>query len=151
MKLEKNTPQWHGLLYQTLELRDLIWRTYEQIAACNAVEADKLLRQAGDEQYRLMSALVSYLPERNPMYATCSACQQPMNVDSCTLGKLIFPNGDEYPRIPFPQQEPLRCHGCNIAPGGFHHEECDVEECPRCHGQLISCGCLDEGILNDVG
>jgi hypothetical protein len=28
--------------------------------------------------------------------------------------------------------------------GGFHHPGCDTEECPKCHGQLISCGCLDD-------
>ena len=37
-----------------------------------------------------------------------------------------------------------RCSDCNIAGGSFHHPGCDMEECPRCHFQLISCGCLDE-------
>lgn len=35
------------------------------------------------------------------------------------------------------------CHDCNIKIGGIHHPGCDVEECPKCHGQLISCGCLE--------
>lgn len=38
-----------------------------------------------------------------------------------------------------------RCHDCGIAPGGFHHPGCDIEICPRCKGQLISCDCEVEG------
>jgi len=40
-----------------------------------------------------------------------------------------------------------RCHDCNILKGGVHHPGCDAERCPRCAGQIISCGCLpgDEG------
>ena len=37
-----------------------------------------------------------------------------------------------------------RCHDCNIKIGGIHHPGCDMEECPKCHGQLISCGCITE-------
>lgn len=37
-----------------------------------------------------------------------------------------------------------RCHDCGIAKGGNHHPGCDMERCPKCGGQLISCGCLDE-------
>ena len=33
------------------------------------------------------------------------------------------------------------CGDCGAPRGGFHHRGCDLERCPRCSGQLISCGC----------
>ena len=33
------------------------------------------------------------------------------------------------------------CGGCGGAVGGFHHPGCEVERCPKCHGQLITCDC----------
>lgn len=42
------------------------------------------------------------------------------------------------------------CHDCNVAPGGVHHWGCDVEECPKCHGQLISCGCFTDSVFGKL-
>jgi hypothetical protein len=38
-----------------------------------------------------------------------------------------------------------RCGDCGTKPGGFHHLGCDLERCPRCRRQLISCGCWNDG------
>ncbi len=37
-----------------------------------------------------------------------------------------------------------RCGDCGVRRGGVHHHGCDLEQCPACDGQLISCGCLDD-------
>jgi hypothetical protein len=33
------------------------------------------------------------------------------------------------------------CHDCAAVAGQYHVPGCDMEECPQCGGQLISCGC----------
>ena len=40
------------------------------------------------------------------------------------------------------------CHDCGVVKGQLHVPGCDVERCPRCGGQVISCACPlseDEG------
>jgi rRNA maturation endonuclease Nob1 len=33
------------------------------------------------------------------------------------------------------------CHDCRVIKGELHVPSCDVEECPACGGQLLSCDC----------
>lgn len=35
-----------------------------------------------------------------------------------------------------------KCHDCGVELGEYHLEGCDTERCPKCAGQLISCGCF---------
>jgi hypothetical protein len=37
--------------------------------------------------------------------------------------------------------EASACHDCRVVRGQVHVAGCDVEECPKCHGQLIGCDC----------
>jgi hypothetical protein len=37
-----------------------------------------------------------------------------------------------------------RCSDCGVPKGGVHHHGCCLEQCPRCRGQLLSCGCWNE-------
>jgi hypothetical protein len=40
--------------------------------------------------------------------------------------------------------EKNKCHDCGAEEGQFHEPGCDMDECPFCHGQLLSCGCCYE-------
>lgn len=78
----------------------------------------------------------------------CKWCKKEMtdqNTTTCTPGLVKFPDGTQMDPIPYhldgvPKDH--RCHDCNVALGGIHHPGCDMECCPKCKGQLISCDCL---------
>lgn len=80
----------------------------------------------------------------------CGWCEQEMMDEktvSCTGNTVVkFPDGEEMESVPYDHDGPEdhRCHDCKVKKGGFHHPGCDMERCPACSGQLISCGCLDE-------
>ena len=56
------------------------------------------------------------------------------------------------PRIPYGSEsvefEELTdhptCGDCAVAKGQLHIPSCDIEECPSCHGQFISCECIEQ-------
>jgi hypothetical protein len=49
----------------------------------------------------------------------------------------------------------LRCGDCGVARGGHHHPGCDMQRCPLCRGQMMTCDCRfdedgpDEDELDD--
>jgi len=80
--------------------------------------------------------------------AVCDDCNQEMLVAaSCTLASIDLIDGT-YRRVRFGSERPSwqtdRCGDCNVALGGLHHLGCDVERCPDCSYQLISCDCWEE-------
>jgi hypothetical protein len=75
----------------------------------------------------------------------CTTCGNPMSdeIDECDANKQVtYPDGLVLPVSLEHFSEPNgRCHDCSIKHGRQHHPGCDVERCPRCGGQRITCGC----------
>lgn len=82
-------------------------------------------------------------------YATCDECKREMTVGGgCTATHLgTTSKGPWSQRVVFGSEpddwgiERGHCHDCNAGVGQPHHFGCDVERCPRCGMQLISCEC----------
>ena len=89
----------------------------------------------------------------------CNFCNRVMvdrSVKTCAGNTFVeFPDGTKMDSVKYDldisesERANHRCHDCGIAIGGYHHPGCDMEVCPKCGGQLISCGCLDNAITFD--
>jgi hypothetical protein len=83
--------------------------------------------------------------------AMCAFCGNDMiHGTTCSEERLRI-GGVEYEPIrwggekgyPF-QNMTERCGDCNVPKGAVHHHGCDLEQCPACYSQAISCGCMDD-------
>lgn len=82
----------------------------------------------------------------------CKFCNQDMSHAKGCIKLSIRHNGRDYDPIKvgnpgdwyFGKPADTRCGDCNAMIGHYHHPGCDMEICPVCKGQLLSCGCAGE-------
>lgn len=79
--------------------------------------------------------------------AVCPHCDKAMEPGvACTSDATIELDGKTYDRIPYQHgggKAYKFCHDCNTPIGGLHHPGCDMETCPKCGRQLITCDCQE--------
>jgi len=75
--------------------------------------------------------------------AICSYCQQEMTDRVGCIQTMITMEDIDFDPIHWKSDLGLDCDDCYVPHGCYHHPGCGQERCPRCDGQLISCGCLE--------
>jgi len=75
----------------------------------------------------------------------------PERIQAAQLVQSLTLDGEPVARVRYGSEKDdwdadrLPCHDCRVLKGEFHVLSCDVEECPTCGDQLISCDCAFEG------
>lgn len=80
--------------------------------------------------------------------AVCTWCQQEMH-DRIGCNLTVFGDFEDLQprqRIPFGKEsmdigQYENCPDCLSPTGAYHHPGCDIEQCPCCNKQAITCGC----------
>lgn len=86
--------------------------------------------------------------------SVCVLCNLEMQGKvSCIPTPVLTNSGSKLP-IPYGRErrssrQPASCGDCAAPKGGFHHRGCDIEQCPRCSDQLMSCGCTEIELRSD--
>jgi hypothetical protein len=81
--------------------------------------------------------------------AKCQDCHQEMKTaETCRWTRIVI-DGKEYMRDNKYYDYGERCHDCGIVnnDGAIHHFGCDIERCPKCKDQIISCDCNKERLV----
>jgi hypothetical protein len=79
-------------------------------------------------------------------YVVCPDCRRRMTPGTACTVSVYKIGGQPFWRLLYGTEMdgvPPICHDCCAPVGGLHHPGCDVERCPRCSGQSISCDCPD--------
>lgn len=73
----------------------------------------------------------------------------PAQIEAAQAIKTISISGTLYKRISFGREKDMptrglpNCGDCGAVQGQLHVPDCDIEQCPKCFGQLVSCDCIE--------
>jgi hypothetical protein len=87
---------------------------------------------------------------KEDVMAVCRYCGQEMSeADGCSTDPITI-RGRSYAPIRFGTERGRKsskgpCGDCGVKRGAVHHHGCDIEACPACGDQSISCGCVWAG------
>ncbi len=75
----------------------------------------------------------------------------PEQLERAQRNTVVSIGGRSFPRIRYGDERPRwdssrPCHDCAAIKGEFHGPGCDVERCPSCRGQAISCYCPHDDV-----
>ena len=83
--------------------------------------------------------------------AICDLCKEEMTAGASCVVDAVEIRSRRWTFAPFgsergwPKPRPGElCPDCGVRAGGMHHVGCDLQTCPACGGQFISCGCWEE-------
>ncbi len=81
----------------------------------------------------------------------------PERIQQAQRQPLYLIEGQQWARVRYGEEtqdweaEKLPCHDCRVIKGQFHVPSCDVEQCPRCGEQALSCDCeLEDVAITDL-
>ena len=88
--------------------------------------------------------------------AVCGWCHGEMTTAASCSVDAFHRMGRRFDMIPFGSKPSrrtsgARCGDCGVLGGGWHHPGCDLQRCPACGHQLVSCGCRFDEDGPDVG
>ena len=77
--------------------------------------------------------------------AVCDWCKREMTTAASCSAAALHRGGQAIRMIPWGKERGwaarTRCGDCGVMRGGFHHPGCDIQRCPLCFGQMMSCDC----------
>lgn len=123
---------------------------FDQPHSCNFDESQypDISRAKGwEEAEKIIDKMIEeFRDKKKHRGAKCGDCGQYMlEADGCTCSHIKL-NGKTYERIKCGEgrhslENIERCGDCGAKVSHYHHGGCDLETCPRCGMQLISCDC----------
>lgn len=95
----------------------------------------------------LLKWIREWIRRNRPNSILCEDCYRRMpRAKSCGCDFVLYDGIYAVDKIKYGQETngdyakySKRCHDCGVAVGKYHHDWCDVQQCPVCFGQYLSC------------